>query len=204
MGRKTKKAYIIIAAIVFVLCGSYHFIANKQSQTPKTSIELTPVQTKPTEELMAEAAPVLPSAEVKVHVAGAVQNPGVYGLSPESRVEDAVAVAGGFAEGADESALNLAAFVLDGQKITVPMEGETAAADTSDLQNAVTADGRININTATKEELMRLPGIGEVRANSIVQYREAHGGFRTVEELGKVSGIGAKTFEAIKDGVCVK
>lgn len=146
------------------------------------------------------------TGEVKVHVVGAVTAAGVYTLPADARVDDAVRAAGATAD-ADLSQLNLAQKLSDGQKITVPKVGETAPAQattgTSSTGDSAVPDVITNINTASSEELQNLPNIGEVRANAIIAYREEHGGFKSIEELQEVSGIGEKTFEKLKAYVTV-
>lgn len=156
----------------------------------------------------------------KVHVDGAVATPGVYELmGSDLRVEDAVQAAGGLSESADTFAMNLAAPVADGDKVHVPSKEEnqpqvSSVADASSGSSAKSArdDGSnsqgssshsININTATVEELCDLPGVGEATAQKIVDDREAHGAFSSPEDLMRVSGIGEKKFEKMKDLVCV-
>ncbi len=131
-----------------------------------------------------------------VHVAGAVVHPGVVLLDPGARVMDAVQQAGGALPEADLDSLNLAQPVRDGEKITVPRRGENTPTGGG---SAPGASGKVNINTASKEELERLPGIGPTLAQRILDYRQSKGGFRSVDELGKVSGIGPKKFEELKD-----
>lgn len=145
-------------------------------------------------------------ATLLVHVDGAVAAPGVYELAEGARANDAVLAAGGLAEGADTSALNLAAPLSDGEKLHVPCEGEEAAAPgTGDVaasgQGAST--GPVNLNTASVDELDTLPGVGEATARAIVEDREANGPFATIEDLMRVSGIGEKKFERIRGLVCV-
>ena len=145
------------------------------------------------------------SGEVKVHVVGAVTTAGVYTLPADARVDDAVRAAGATAN-ADLSQLNLAQKLADGQKITVPAVGESAApaSNSSVSENTqATPDVLVNINTATAEQLQNLPNIGEVRAKAIIDYREEHGGFKAIEELQEVSGIGEKTFEHLSTYVTV-
>ena len=145
------------------------------------------------------------SGEVKVHGVGAVTAAGVYTLPADARVDDAVRAAGATAN-ADLSQLNLAQKLADGQKITVPAVGESAApASTSSVSEntQATPDVLVNINTATAEQLQNLPNIGEVRAKAIIDYREEHGGFKAIEELQEVSGIGEKTFEHLSAYVTV-
>ena len=158
--------------------------------------------------------------ELYVHVCGAVETPGVYVLPEGSRVVDAVEAAGGALENASEEALNQALSVTDGMQIYVPTTEEKEKSQewihTGDAWgqqeniSGVTASGssgsagKININTADVTTLCTLPGIGESRASSIVAYREEHGGFSTIEDIMKVSGIKDAAFGKIKDKICVK
>lgn len=146
------------------------------------------------------------SGEVVVHVTGAVDAPGVYTLPANARVDDAVRAAGATAE-ADLSQLNLAQKLADGQKITVPAVGTNAgtngAAAATASTNSDSSGALVNINTATLEELETLPSIGEVRAQAIITYRETNGGFRTIDDIKEVSGIGEKIFADISPYITV-
>lgn len=144
------------------------------------------------------------SGEVVVHVTGAVSAPGVYTLPSDARVDDAVRAAGATAE-ADLSQLNLAQKLADGQKITVPAIGSVSGSEGTATTTAdASSDGAlVNINTASLEELETLPSIGEVRAQAIITYRETNGGFRTIEELQEVSGIGEKIFADVAPYITV-
>ena len=139
--------------------------------------------------------PEIISKDIYVHIAGAVENPGVYTLQEGQRVEDAIQLAG-IREDSDIDALNRAAIINDGQKIIVPVIG---ANDT----NQTITNEKLNLNYATLTQLMALPGIGEVKANAILQYRTRHGSFQTVEELLQVHGIGTAIYEELADQVCV-
>jgi len=135
-----------------------------------------------------------------VHIAGAVNRPGLYRLPPGSRVDDAIRAAGGPTAEADLNALNLATKVKDGDKVLVPKRGQAAG------EGSGAAPGQsqtVNLNTATADQLDALPGIGPALAQRIVAYRERHGGFRTVDELQKVPGIGPSKFAQLKDLVTV-
>ena len=134
-----------------------------------------------------------------VHICGAVVNPGVYELKPGERVFQAVEYAGGFTEEAAEEYLNLALEVEDGMKIVVPSKTEAEAWPTV----AEEAQGKVNLNTATKAELMTLSGIGEARAEDIIRYRETKGLFSRIEDIKKVSGIKDAAFQKIKDDITV-
>lgn len=139
-----------------------------------------------------------------VHIAGFVVNPGVYNVAEGARIYEIVRLAGGFLPEADESYLNLASVVFDGQKIMVlsKEEAKTAKPFVSQIDKE-TEKKLININTATKEELMQLSGIGESRALSIISYREKNGDFKKIEDIMKISGIKEAAFEKIKDYICV-
>lgn len=142
-------------------------------------------------------------AEVVVHVCGQVLNPGVYRLKGGSRIYEALEAAGGTLESAADEALNQAETVADGQQIYVPEKGEAAseALQAEGMEAGVSADSRVNINTATREELMTLNGIGTSRADSIIRYREERGGFTSIEELKEIEGIKDGIFNKIKDQV---
>lgn len=135
-----------------------------------------------------------------VHVCGQVKNPGVYSFPEGSRVFDAVEAAGGFTEHADRDSVNLAMSLVDEGKIYIAAKEEkNESSDSAGEQS----DGKININTATLDEFMTLPGIGEKRAESILKLREKKGSFQTVEELLEAEGIKEGIFEQIKDFVKV-
>ena len=141
---------------------------------------------------------------VVVHVSGAVQRPGVYELREGMRVIDAVEMAGGGTEKSDIHQLNLAETLYDGQKIYVPAKGEEmgyVSSGSGGKGSSGSVTRKINLNTASIEELEELPGIGPTLATRIVEYREKHGPFRKVEQLMNVPGIGIKKFESLKDKV---
>lgn len=140
---------------------------------------------------------------VYVHVSGAVHAPGLYRLDDGARVLDAVAAAGGFAEGADENALNLARTLSDGEQLLVPMVGAAAGEATAGGAAAAPGDGRVNLNTADVAALDTLPRIGPAMAQRIVDWREKNGRFTSVEDLLAVPGIGDKMLEALRDLVTV-
>ena len=162
-----------------------------------------------------------------VYVCGAVDNPGVYNLSGDIRMIDAIKAAGGMKEDAGAKYLNLASKVTDGQKIYVPttVEVEEAFAQGEDATYSIveiSADGvafgddiesgtdstdeqgRINLNTADKTELMTLPGIGESKADKIIEYRDKNGGFSSTEDLMLISGIKEGLYNKVKDKIFVK
>ena len=139
--------------------------------------------------------------EAAVYVCGAVINPGVYRLKADAIKEEAVALAGGFAEGASREYINLAEHIADGERIYVPYESELEpqAFDTQTYDSAYSSDGRLNINRASKEDFMTLSGIGEAKAEAIVAYREEHGLFGSIDEIMNVNGIKDGVYNNIKD-----
>ena len=143
-----------------------------------------------------------PEVVVLVDVAGWVRRPGVYEFTEGARVIDAIDAAGGARSGAVLEALNLAAPLTDGTQILVPREGQEGVAPTPVTGGAV-AGGLVNVNSAIATELEELPGIGEVIAQRIIDYRTENGPFATVDELLDVSGIGDATLESIRELVTV-
>ena len=141
-----------------------------------------------------------------VHVAGWVEKPGVYELPEGSRVIDAIDAAGGPKRGAELAALNLAAPLADGQQVLVPRAAGGAQPSGVAPPGGTSTEGGttlVNVNVATAEELETLPGIGEVLAATIVQYREDHGPFTSVDQLLDVSGIGEVTLEELRDLITI-
>ncbi len=147
-----------------------------------------------------------------VHICGQVMNPGVYEMEAGSRIFQAVEAAGGLTDEAAGEFLNMAEIIQDGMKISVPSleeveKGEAAAVSGYGGLGGVAAPGgqagKVNLNTAGKEQLMTLRGIGESRAEDIIRYREEHGPFGAIEEIMEISGIKDAAFQKIKDDITV-
>ena len=173
-----KRALLIIGAVLIVLSSVIVFRGNTEaSATP----EIVPI--------------TVAEPEIFVDVAGAVNKPGVYSLSGKSRVIDAIKAAGDSAPGADLSTINLARILNDGEQIYV----DSAVVNSSGVRVSQSIhSGPININRATAKQLDALDGIGPVIAQRIVDYRKHNGSFISIEDLQKVSGIGAAKFAQIK------
>lgn len=144
-----------------------------------------------------------------VHICGAVAQPGVYQVAEGERIFRVVELAGGYTEDAVQEYLNLAAAVADGMKLMVPTAAEFAAMDnrlitSADGQEPAPDTGKINLNTATKEQLMKLSGIGEAKAEAILKYRKEHGNFVRPEDIMKIPGIKQAAFDRIKDEITIK
>jgi len=148
-------------------------------------------------------ASAAPANTIVVDVVGAVRKPGVYDFAQGARVVDAVRQAGGFLPDAEPQAINLARPLVDGEQIVVPKKGETPAGPATGGGAAQQPGGKVNINNASVSDFDGLPGIGPVLAQKIVDYRDQHGPFHSVQDLMKVSGIGQKKFDSLKDLITV-
>lgn len=161
-------------------------------------------QTAPVEQVAASPhvtePPDVVTAETYVHVSGAVHKPGLYVVGPGARVIDAVSAAGGLADDAEESAINLARPVSDGEQLVVPAEGE---APEPSVPGRGSVPGLVNINSSDEAALEELPGIGPALAGRIIDWRDTEGPFGTVDDLLAVSGIGPKVLESLRDLVTV-
>ena len=193
----------LIAAIIIA---GLLLIGLQQNSQEKSSV--IPVQINAAENAEDSISqPEIVKNEIVVHVAGEVENPGVYTLTEGQRVEDALQKAG-LTDQADADALNRAALLNDGQKIVVPFTDEAHTINQQEIssENSLSTteqNHKINLNQATITQLMDLPGIGEVKAGAIIQYRQEHGGFQSVEELLQVSGIGRAIYAQVADSVYV-
>jgi competence protein ComEA len=135
-----------------------------------------------------------------IDVAGKVSHPGVFELKPGDRVMDAIQAAGGLAAGANTESINLAALLNDGEKILVPASTESAVESPA----ATNAGRTLNLNTATADELDLIPGIGEQKAQAIIQYRSDYGNFSSVDDLIYVPGIGQSLLDTLRNYVTVE
>lgn len=163
--------------------------------------ELLLLQSGDSVDMEVSVAVTEPPEQIAVYVCGQVLYPGVVYLDEDARVVDAVEAAGGLTEAADAEYINLAARVSDGEKLYIPdmQEGQELRE-----REAEASSGLVNINTADRERLMTLPGIGESKAQDIIAYREKHGEFSSIEELMNISGIKESLFEKIRDKIVVE
>ena len=169
-----------------------------------------------------EESPNAGAGRIFVHVCGAVRKEGVYELSPDARVVDAIRAAGGCTKKAASFGINQAEALKDGVQVYVPTKaelkketngvGSLASFGTGGVRTGLSSQGMnsgeggdalININLATKEELMKLNGVGEAKAELIITYRQAKGGFKDIKDIMKIKGIKQKFFDKIKDKICV-
>jgi len=204
--RKVEVAAYAVAAFVLV------FLALKllHRDSGGAPVALEPSAADAKAPATSNAAPRAPRSTLVVDVAGEVHRPGVYRVPAGSRADAAVQLAGGVTAHAERAAVNLAMPLHDGQQVVVPRHGAapaaTVAAGASGGSGAPGAAGAtprqpVSLSTATVEQLDTLDGIGPTLAARIVQYRDAHGGFKSVDELRQVSGIGDKRFAALRKAV---
>ncbi|MEV4515076.1 ComEA family DNA-binding protein [Dactylosporangium sp. NPDC049525] len=192
-GRRGVRALAVVAALVVCVAAFLAWRSRPQvTPAPPTAAASTAPATAPTSA----------AARLIVSVNDKVQRPGLVELPAGARVADAIAAAGGALPGADLSGLNLARKVVDGEMIAVGVPAPPGAAP-GGAGGSGSGGGPVNLNTATVAELQTLPGIGEVLAQRIVEYRDRHGGFRAVTDLRQVEGIGDAKFQQLKDRVTV-
>jgi competence protein ComEA len=189
------RTVILIAVGVLVAGAAVFFVIRWQ---PAPSIQIEPPAPTST------PGPTPTPAPIQVYVSGAVVNPDVYTLAPGAIVRDALTAAGGATADADLDRVNLAQLLVAGQQVHIPRVGEapTPAPGTGGT-SAPALTGPLNINTAAAGELELLPGIGPALAQRIVEYRDAHGPFNTIEELQNVSGIGPATLDELRSLITV-
>ena len=211
-------AAVGIMGLLFFVVSLFLFMNSKDETTSEMGVEETTEQylmepMQEDESMEAESAEGITEEgqDLYVDVKGAVSNPGVYQVTSDMRLMDAIELAGGFLISADQSQINLALKLTDQMVVYVPLIGEEAKEITNETSlsgnlngnESKEKEGTVNINTADAVELQTLNGIGEKKAEKIIQYREENGSFQSTDELKNVSGIGDKTFEALKDFVVV-
>jgi competence protein ComEA len=198
-------------AVLAVLAGAYWLVRPPAATTESTLPYANDAGVTASDSVLArttvETGAAAPSSttpsELVVHVAGAVVHPGVYRLSPGTRVIDAVDQAGGLAGDAQPDAVNLAAPVTDGERVYVPRVGDSVPLATIGSTSSDAPVGPVNLNSAGPEELDQLPGVGPATAAAIVAHREQHGPFASVDDLADVRGIGPAKLEALRGLVTV-
>ncbi len=197
---------ILICGVIFIIRGSTYnqdadnaeYYSDKDDTIIKQSFNSVNSQgiTNPASYTGEETVDEL----IYVYVCGCVSNPGVYQVAKGTRLYSVIEMAGGFLDNSDTAYHNLAEVIADGQQIYVPAEGELV----KNIQTSTAVSiNMININTATKEQLMTLTGIGESKADDIITYRSQNGGFKRIEDIMNISGIKESAFNKIKDNITV-
>ena len=200
----TKKEQMVILIVVLVAISTlgYKFILKDRIQS-KDDQPLEIVRDLGIEAYDTNSTDFVEEDEfIMIHISGQVYYPGLIELKSGSRVKDAVDMAGGLKKEADIDRINLAKKVVDEEKIYIPEKGEDIDIEIESTSVTTASNTKININTCTKEQLMDLPGIGEVTASKVIDYRSTNK-FKTIEDIMNVSGIGTKKFESLKDFIVV-
>ena len=186
----------VIGGVLLLLVSVGGLLPKKEEAVEETEAAITTVMAEKTEESTTLEAVIF------VDIKGEVKKPGVYQMKVGDRVKDAIDAAGGLTAEADSQKVNLAQRVEDQMVIVVPKVGEEAEAiPAGATSKEVSKEGKVNINTATVEELKTLKGVGEKKAEAIIEYRKKNGSFKTKEDLMKVRGIGKKLFESFEERI---
>lgn len=179
---------IALTILIIVIAIFYCFLRGSDEKEQEITVD------ESCENVIVEEVP----SEIYIDIDGAVKKPGVYKVETGARLFNIIEMAGGLCEDADVTTINRAMVVSDGYKVIIPKVGE--AVQGTDMASN---NGMININIASSGDLEELPGIGPVTAGIIIDYREEHDGFKSIEELLNISGIGVVTFDKVKDSITV-
>ena len=186
----------VIGGVLLILVGVGGLFSQKEESVEEIEAVVTTVLAEKTEVSTTQETVIF------VDIKGAVKNPGVYQMKVGDRVKDALDAAGGLTDEADSQKVNLAKRLEDQMAIVVPKVGEEAEEiPAGETRKEATKEGKVNINTATVEELKTLKGVGEKKAEAIIEYRKKNGSFKTKEDLMKVRGIGKKLFESFEERI---
>ena len=200
--KRDKLITIIICCVFVLLAGIFYFNSGTSSVQNESSITKKEVSSV---NHSTEQTPA--SKEIAVYICGAVKKPGVYKFNTASRVCDAVKAAGGFKKNADTISINQAEYLKDGEQITIPVKTNVKPGSSgdgkSDSNNSKASSNLVNINQADENELMTLPGVGESKAASIIEYRNKNGNFTKIEDIMKITGIKEGVFNKIKDKITI-
>lgn len=204
------KIQSVTILIVLLLSGAF-WLMNNNKQPQTTSVFKHPTSETSKQVQSSKTSETKGTAGIYVDVQGEINRPGFYRLKRDARVFDLLQLAGGLKETADHKQVNQAQKLTDQEQVYIPKKGENVNNDNlietqnNDGEKGEKADvpATININTASVDELQNLTGVGPKKAEQIVQFREENGDFGKVEDLTKVSGIGEKTLETLKDQITV-
>lgn len=213
--RKLDKDYIvigiiIIAVIIFIVLNIGKVTEFNKEEKENTTINASIEESKnDIEEKENKEEPKEMGTGIFVHIDGWIQNPGVYEIKENDRVNTIIEKAGGLKEGASIKSINLAARLSDGDKIYIPNREEEKQTETTEVKGnntgtvKITKNSKININKASISELKQITGIGESTANKIIDYRDNVGKFKKIEDIKEVKGIGDSKYESIKDKITI-
>lgn len=209
--RKIKTWQLVVGVCGIVLLGIVAFllVTQQEKEDKELLIETssTTEVTVDTKKEQDQANDESKSAKIYVDISGAVKQPGVYQLSEGARLFDLLKQAGGLTEDAAIQTVNQAMIIQDQQKIIILTQDQTQSLDTENIPNnghlEEKSAEKLNINQADLTQLQQLSGIGEKKAQAIIDYRNENGSFKTIEDLAKVTGIGEKTVEKLRDSITI-
>ncbi|BBF43317.1 late competence protein comeA, DNA receptor [Lachnospiraceae bacterium KM106-2] len=201
-----KKLAKIIFAIVFIGAAGLFYVFSQDTGKEEIILQQKNVETHKEVKAKSQEKKTVENTTVYVHICGMVKKPDVYELPKNARVVDGIRKAGGFKKNAASDSINQARVLKDGEQIYIPSKKEAAKKQQVTSKDTTTKqedDSKININNATKEQLMKLPGIGEAKAEKIIAYREKNGGFQKVDQIMQIQGIKKGVYSKIKDLITV-
>jgi len=201
--KSINKSTIIIGSILAIILFTSGYVSMNNKRIEKAKVDYNTVSTAKADVVITPTPAV---QTITVHIKGEVNNPNVYKLSSDSRIEDAIEIAGGTTSKAMVEYVNLAEKLTDGQEIIIPSKEQIAKNPKFTVTNKTSTSSKgsiVNINTANIQELCNLPGIGEATAKKIIDYRNTKGRFNTKEDIMKVNGIGPSKFQSMKDLISI-
>ncbi|MGF1982154.1 helix-hairpin-helix domain-containing protein [Lactococcus taiwanensis] len=203
---------MMVLILVGVIAGGIGYVLT-QPRTSDQPVAVTQLENQPTssntDQSVSKSENLISASQIVVDLKGAVRYPKVYRIAADERVDDLIQLAGGFTADADQRRVNLAAKLKDEEVVYVSKKGEnspegvTNTLDATDQPLTTSSAAKVNINTADLASLETLSGIGEKKAQDIIDYRTKNGNFQKLEDLGNVSGFGVKTLEKLKDSICI-
>jgi len=191
------KQYLVIGSmlgLVGISIGVWFFLFQNRKEDVWTDVSVPTEQTTQT-------TTSVPQQIILVDIKGAVKKPGVYELPVNARLHELVNVAGGLTDDAEDRQVNMAIVLADQQLVYIPRKGETVEQTNQTPQAG--NESKVNINTASAEELQTLTGIGEKKAQAIIDYRTQNGNFQSIDQLTEVDGFGEKTVEKLRDSITI-
>ncbi len=192
---KQNTIILLLAVVGICVCGGIWLYQEKQVQPAETIVS------EGTNDSLTQQTAETEEGQIYIHIVGAVKKPGVYTFQKKPRVIEVVEKAGGFTKDAVTAEINQAELVEDGTQLTITSQKDSKERDGQQEEQAET--GKVNLNTAAKEQLMTLTGIGEAKAIAIIAYREEKGKFQKPEDLMNIPGIKEGVFDKIKSQICV-
>lgn len=213
--RKIKIWQLIVVTCGVVLLGIavFLFVSQQEKEDKELLIETSSTTEVTVDTIKEQENDKSKSSKIYVDISGAVKQPGVYQLTQGARLFDLLKQAGGLTEDAAIQTVNQAMIIQDQQKIIILTQAQAESLDTESINNgnlegksdekSPKESGKININQADLTQLQQLSGIGEKKAQAIIDYRNENGSFKTIEDLAKVTGIGEKTVEKLRDSITI-